>query len=179
MLVSRTGSASSSGYIPAVPTDWHPPPSTVSSALDQAGARIEYLETHGTPSGPMTAEYDCPVTVVVYDVVGLVGVDYVDKSSAVSVATAPAIGIVAAKIGPTRCVVQLNGRIENPTWTLAPDTTYYLERSSPPDGSMVAEGAYPWPPNPPWIPGSVVQKIGVAEDTTTMLIMVDRDVVIL
>ena len=179
MLVSRTGASGSSGYTPAVPTDWHPPPSTVSGALDQTGSRIEYLETHGAPAGPMTESYDCPVTVNIFDIVGLAGTDYVDKASAINTTFSPAIGIVLSKPDPTRCVVQLNGSIENPGWALLPGTTYYLEYSSPPDGTMVAEGSPPWPPDPPWLPGSVIQKIGVAETATSMLLMIDRDVVIL
>jgi len=182
MLISRNiASGGEIGYTPADPTDWDiPVPTNLAAGEDQLADRTRYLETHGTPGGSILIyEYDCPTDVAVGDAVYLSDTDEVDKASALSASTAPVIGFVLSKPSSTRARVQMNGEFTYPGGGLTEGGTYFLNHSSPPDGTIIHDEAPPWPPDPPWGHNSIVQEIGFARNATTLVIMIDRDYVTL
>jgi len=122
-----------------------------------------------TPGGEVTGTYNCSTLVSVNDFVYLSAIDTVDKASATSIATAPAIGIVIAKPGPTVATVLL-GDGEVPGFVgLTTLAQYYLSLTA--GLATLSVGAYG--------AGNVVQKVGKAKSTSVMIIEVDGDYTIL
>ena len=115
-----------------------------------------------------TGTYTCPVGVAVRDVVYLSAADNCDLADADDSLKQPVIGIVNNKIDPTTCDVQYNGEIGGFVGLTA-GVTYFL--STTPGQITVT------PPSGP--PGAIVQRVGFAKNTTTLVILVDRDIVIL
>lgn len=112
--------------------------------------------------------YSCAPGVAVGQAVYLSGTDTVAAANATSVATAPCIGIVAAKPTAITATVQWAGALDLFVG-LTPDVTYFLDTTA---GLITATTAS-------FVTGNIMQRLGVAEDATTLFLMVDRDFVVL
>lgn len=64
-IISAPTSGGSSAYVPGVPSDWEPPPTTISGGLDQLAARMTIIETLG-PRQPAIAGSALAVGVPIY-----------------------------------------------------------------------------------------------------------------
>ena len=122
-----------------------------------------------TPGGEVTGIYNCSTLVLVNDIVYLSAPDTVDKASAVSIATAPALGIVLSKTSPTVAVVLLGDGEVSGFVGLTPLAQYYL--SLTPGLATLSVGAY--------TTGNVVQKIGKAKSTSVLVVDLDGDYTVL
>lgn len=106
--------------------------------------------------------WSCPSTVSVNDVVYVSGTNTVDKAvdGAPGAQHLPAIGFVVSKPTPTTCLVQYAGTLPNTFAGLVPGTLYYVSATTP--GAIVPTGTiFPG--------GAIVQQVGVAKSTTTLL----------
>jgi hypothetical protein len=79
----------------------------------------------------------------------------------------PARGFVTSKPTPTTAIVQYGGEVDGFS-DLVPGATYYM---SPTPGHISSE--------PPSLPGNLVQRIGFAKNTTTIVIRMDGDAILL
>jgi hypothetical protein len=106
--------------------------------------------------------YTCVSSAIVGNVVYLSSASTVGLANATD-ATKLAIGIVLSKSSSTQCVVQLEG--ENSSFSgLSVGAIYYLGLV---DGTMTTTA--------PTTGGNVVQKIGFAKNSTTLVIEIDED----
>jgi len=112
----------------------------------------------------LTGTYNCPTTVSVNDAVYLTSADNVDKANANT--KEPVIGLVCAKPTTTSATIQYYGELTGYS-SLSTGSTYYLATS---DGGITNI--------PPSSVGSVVQRLGFARNTTTLVIMIDRELVV-
>lgn len=112
--------------------------------------------------------YGCPLTVAVNDAVYLSAADTVDKASATAIATAPAIGFVISKPSAVTCLVKMSGSVSGFVG-LSVGLTYYLDTVT--GGITSSVGGF--------VPGNVVQEIGFARNTTTLVAVIDRDFTVL
>jgi hypothetical protein len=120
----------------------------------------------GTASN-LQSTYSCAPSIAVNDVVYFSGTDTVALANAISISTAPAIGVVVAKPTSTTATVQWAGPATGFS-SLTPDATYFLATTN---GQITA--------SPASATGNILQRLGVAEDATTLFLMVDRDFVVL
>ncbi len=111
---------------------------------------------------PNTSFYDCPATVSMLDTVYISAANTVDKASALD-NTKPAIGIVIAKPTPTTATVRWYGEIGGFVG-LVSGATYFLGTIAGAIADVAPVGL-----------GNIVQRLGVARNTTTLLAMIDRD----
>jgi len=111
--------------------------------------------------------YDCPVTVSLRDSVYLVSDDAVDQADATSLATMPVIGMVRLKPTATSCVVQYAGELDGFSGLIA-GSTYYQDLVS---GDITD--------TPPSSPGEVLQRLGFAKSSGTLVVQVDRDIIVI
>lgn len=117
----------------------------------------------GSPVLPNEGVYRCVGTVQPRDLVALVGSDAVQRADANSVIFERTIGFCREKVDDTTAIIRYAGELTGFTG-LSPGVTYFL--STTPGGITTVA---------PTAPGSYVQKVGVARNTTTFVIMVDRD----
>jgi hypothetical protein len=107
--------------------------------------------------------YSCPAGVLVTDAVYLSGAGAVDKADSDDASKQPLIGIVTAKPTATTCVVTNYGEA-NVFVGLVVGATYYLGTVP---GTITTAA--------PSTPGNIVQRIGFAKSTTTLVVFTDRD----
>jgi len=117
----------------------------------------------GAPATSLSSPFGCPSSVVVLDAVYHASADRVDRASATSLATAPAVGIVVHKMSPTTCILAYKGEISTFSG-LVPSSTYYLD---------VAAGQIT--PSPLSTTGNILQRIGWARNPTTLVVEIDLD----
>jgi hypothetical protein len=103
----------------------------------------------------------------VNDIVYLSAADAIDKADATTIATMPAIGFVASKPTPITATLRYYGELTGFVG-LTPGQTYFVDILP---GQIVVEAGAPS------APGNVVQKIGFARNSTTMVVQIDRDFV--
>ena len=101
------------------------------------------------------------------DIVYLSDTDTVESGDADDVAKQPVVGFVKDKPTTTTATVKYSGELTGFTGLVA-GTTYFLSTTP---GQITA--------TPPVALGSIVQRVGFAKNSTTLVIMVDRDFVIL
>ena len=117
----------------------------------------------GAPLTAYSAPFVCLASVGVLDAVYHDGSDHVARASAASTATAPAVGLVARKLSPTSCILVYKG--EMPGFVgLVPASMYYLD---------VAAGQIAT--SPTGTVGTVLQRIGWARNSTTLVVEIDLD----
>ena len=109
----------------------------------------------------------CPSDVAVGDAVYFTGPSAVDLADALSVSTAPAIGLVFSKPTTTTCIVMLEGEFTGLSGIVT-DATYYLDDTA---GDVTT--------TPPSAPGEVVQPLAVGKNTTTLILTPNRNYVVL
>jgi hypothetical protein len=102
--------------------------------------------------------WNCPVGVVVGDLVYATGADSCDRANASGIATMPVIGVVESKPTPITCIVAKAGDVGGFVG-LAPDAPYFA-------GLLAGQMALTAPVGS----GQVVQKIGYAKSATTLVI---------
>lgn len=111
--------------------------------------------------------YTCPVGLAVNDIVYLSSADNCDAADADDALKQPVIGFVKDKPTATSATVkygfELGGFVG-----LTAGSTYFLSTAP---GQITL--------TPPSVAGAIVQRIGFAKNSTTLVIMVDRDFVIL
>lgn len=112
---------------------------------------------------PNEGVYQCVGSVQPLDLVAVVASDAVQRADANSVIFERTIGFCREKIDATTAIVRYSGELPGFVG-LSPGVTYFL--------STVAGGISPVAPT---TAGSYVQKVGVARNSTTFVIMVDRD----
>lgn len=134
-------------------------------ALTNDGAGNLSWSTPATSA--VTGLYTCPGTVAVGDAVYSSGSGSCDKADADVPAQLPVIGFVISKPTATSAVVQYYGEA-SVFGGLVPDATYFLS-TTPGQITTTAPSA----------PGSAVQRLGFAKTATTLVLMVDRDFVVL
>jgi len=122
------------------------------------------------PPGGLSSPYSCAPGVAVLDAVYLTGADTVGQALANGVATMPVIGIVASKPTPITCIIRYHDE-QAGFVGLAPGATYYASDVTPGAISLAA------PVSPP--PGHVIQRVGFARSTTTLVVFLDRDIDVL
>lgn len=129
-------------------SQWKPKPSTGGTSISIDGYGI----------------YTCASSIAVGNVVYLSAVSTVALANATD-ATKLAIGIVLSKNSSTQCVVQYEG--ENSSLSgLTVGAIYYLGLT---DGTMTTVA--------PTTIGNIVQKLGFAKNSTTLVIEIDEDFV--
>ncbi len=125
------------------------------------------------PSGTAgnVGSYNYVSGVMVHDFVYAVNNDIVDRAYGDTVGGipqhSPVIGMVMSITGST-AVVQYSGEVGGFSG-LVEGSTYYLSPTSP--GSVVSPSTAGT--------GQVLQKIGFAKDASTLVLMIDRDIVVL
>ncbi len=113
-----------------------------------------------------SAPYNCPADLQMGDVVFLSGEDSIDRADANEDGMNPVLGFILDKVSPTMARVRYGGEL--PAFTgLVAGTTYYL--------SMTPGEITDTPPN---VPGSIVQKLGVARNETTLVIQINRNITV-
>lgn len=126
----------------------------------------------GSPGVPGSSSADtgiftCLAGLAVKDIVYASSSDSVDKASATSLSTIPAIGFCLQKNSATQAVIQYSG--EMPGFIgLTPNMIYYV---STVPGAITTTA--------PTTAGQIVQKAGLAKDATTLIVDVDKDFVVL
>lgn len=103
-----------------------------------------------------------PGTVALYDVVFEVGANVCAKANASSIVAMPVIGVVVSIPSPARCVVARSGEVINPGWALIPDQAYFAGLIA---GTLTA--------SPPGASTQVVQKVGYAKNSTTLMVEIE------
>lgn len=121
----------------------------------------------GVSAGTVEGTFACTETEAVGDAVYLFGADAVRQADASSEATAPAIGIIKEKPTSTSCVVATDGELSGFSGLTVGDI-YFLSKGSP--GGIT---------NIPISGPGVSQKLGEARNSTTLIINIDSDFVIL
>lgn len=111
--------------------------------------------------------YTCDASVTVGNVVYLSGANMVARADADDVLSQPVIGIVSSKSSITQALVKYNGEMDIFTG-LVPGSTYFLSLA-PGEFTTIAPSSQ----------GSIVQKIGFAKNTTTLVVLIDRDYVVI
>lgn len=111
-------------------------------------------------------EYSCDISVAVGDVVYLASPDMIGKADADDIGKQPLIGVVQSKASLTDAVVLYSGELSGFTGLL-PGSTYYLS-TVPGQFTTVA----------PSDSDSIVQKIGFAKNSTTLVVLIDREYVV-
>lgn len=127
---------------------------------------IEDLSTTLT-TGVVDGNYNCPITVIINDVVYLSSSDTVDKADADDGSKQPVIGFVVSKPTTTTAIVRYYGELAG-FGGLITGSTYYLSITP---GLITATA--------PTIPPVIVQRVGFAKSATTLMIMIDRDFTVL
>lgn len=107
--------------------------------------------------------FTCPPGVAVLGVVYHDGSDHVDRADATSEATSPAVGVVVFMASPTSCLLVYKGEMDGFVG-LVPTATYYLDIVA---GKITT--------TPPSAVGNVLQRIGWARNTTTLVVEIDLD----
>jgi hypothetical protein len=126
-----------------------------------------WVEASTGGSSGSVGSYDCPSSVAVLDVVYLSGSDEVDKADADGMGTQPVVGFVQQKMTSTTAKVQYSGELSGFSGLVA-GATYYLSQTP----GVIANTA-------PSDSGAIVQRVGVAKNATTLVVMIDRDYTIL
>lgn len=121
----------------------------------------------GSTSTGNIGEYICDSSLTVLDVVYLSAADTVDLADANGIGTQPVVGFILEKPTPTTAKVQYSGEIDGFTGLIV-GATYYLSEIP---GQITDES--------PTVSGSIVQRVGFAKNTTTLVVMIDRDYTIL
>ena len=106
-------------------------------------------------------DFDCSSGVAVPDAVYINGSDSVDKADANGSGTFPVIGFVIAKVTSVICTVQFIGESSVFSGLTAGSVLFLSEIA----GEITLTA--------PTTPGSIVQKVGVARDATTLKITAD------
>ena len=120
--------------------------------------------TVGGAGGGATGLFDCPALVAVRDFVYISGADAVDRTDATSIATAPALGIVISKPTGITAIVQFGDGEITGFVGLTTGARYYLATSL---GAMTDV--------PPAGSGNILQRVGRARNTTTLVLQIDED----
>lgn len=120
----------------------------------------------GTPGGS-SAIYTVDTGVAVLEAVYASAANTADEADATTTATAPCIGFVSSKPTATSAVVQREGELGGFAGLTA-GATYYLATTA---GTITTTA--------PTTGGQVVQRVGYAKNTTTLVIELDRDMVVL
>jgi len=129
---------------------------------------IDILKGISPISGTSTdVTLSCPPTVAILDAVYIVSPGTVDKASAVSIATAPALGLVVSKPSPTTAIVRISGEVPG-FGGLLTGSTYFL-------GIIPGDILSP----PIDAPGHVAQVLGVAANPTTLVVNASANLVML
>lgn len=105
--------------------------------------------------------WNCTVTETILDVVYETAASTVARASAGSIATMPVVGIVTSKPTPTTALVARNGELTGFAG-LVPDQPYF---------AGILPGTITL--SPPGASGQVVQKVGYAKSTTTLVIEIE------
>ena len=136
--------------------------------------RLEYSENGGpwTPfatggGGNDSSVLACPAGVGLNEAVAITSADTVDQADASNASARPAVGIVVSKPTSTSCIVRYAGELTGFVG-LTPGATYYLDTSP---GAITS--------TPPSNPGDIRQVVGTALDSTTLIVDIERDVVLL
>jgi hypothetical protein len=140
----------------------------VSATLPTTGQSLFYNGTVWVPHSFTGNLYTCPSGVNVADAVYSTGPDTIDQANASSSSTIPVIGFVSSKPTSTSAIIQYSGEVSGFVG-LVPGDTYYLSLTA---GQVTNDVSS-------YITGEVVQKVGFAKDTTTLVVMVNRDFTVL
>ena len=128
-------------------------------------------QTTGLPSRkgvlPVQGIYTVPSGVLLYDVVRATGASTADKADASDETKVPGIGIVVQKPDATTAVVQYVGEVKGLS-SLVPGAVYFLSEIA---GQITAIA--------PTASGAVAQRIGIAKDSTTLMLTIDPTYVVL
>jgi len=126
-------------------------------------------QTPGTGSSTANkGTYQCDVSVNLHDVVYLKASDgYVYSADADDISKQPVIGIVSLKPTATTAEVTYSGEVSGFSG-LSPSSTYYLSITP---GQIST--------STPITTGSIIQHIGFAKSSTVLVVMIDRDFVML
>jgi hypothetical protein len=121
------------------------------------------INSVGQPILISATSYSCPVSVAVNDAVYITIVDdTVDRANATSFATAPIVGFVISKPTATTCMVAYAGEVPGFVGLLAGEQ-YYLD---------IVNGAITLVV--PSSPGNIVQRVGTARNSTTLVVGLDN-----
>jgi len=111
--------------------------------------------------------FACPMGLLVGEAVRLSAADSIDLAQADIVTDRPTIGFVLIKPTPTSAYVLNSGELGGFAG-LVPGSSYYLSEA-PGQITNVA----------PTVQGSIVQEVGWARNSTTLVICIERDFVLL
>lgn len=127
--------------------------------------------TWQNPSSPysnaITGNYSCDAGVSVNDVVYVSSADTVAKADSDNISAQPLIGLVLDKPTSTTAVVIYYGEISGFS-SLSVGETYYLS-TNPGQITNIAPSSM----------GSIVQRVGFAKNSTTLVVMIDRDYIVI
>jgi hypothetical protein len=111
--------------------------------------------------------YDCNTSISVGDVVYLSAPNFIDKADADNINKQPLIGVVDSKPSAIQAIIKYSGEITGFSGLIT-GSTYYLSET-PGQFTTIA----------PSDPGAIVQKIGFAKSSTTLVVLIDRDYTII
>lgn len=141
-------------------------------ALQQVPNGVGVLANDGAgnlywaPSGA-SGLYNCDASISVRDAVYLSASGTCAAADADDATKQPLIGIVASKPTATTAVMQYHGEVGGFVG-LTPGATYYLSKTP---GQITAVA--------PSDPGDIIQRVGFAKTPNVLVLMVDRDYVVL
>jgi hypothetical protein len=111
--------------------------------------------------------FACPAGVAINDAVYVNGGDNVDRANATTIGTAPVFGMVISKPTATTCNILYAGELTGFVG-LVPGNVYYLNTIN---GGITNVA--------PTTSGNVVQKLGVARNSTTLVAQINSDFILL
>lgn len=111
--------------------------------------------------------YSCPALVAINDVVYITGTDAADRANATSIVTVPVIGFVTSKPSFVTCVVTYAGEVTGFVG-LIPGAKYFLNTISGGISTIAPSSS-----------GNIVQRVGVARNTTTLVTQIDPNFIVL
>jgi hypothetical protein len=111
------------------------------------------------------ALYICPPAVAEGDPVYQTGADNVDVADCQDINKMPCIGMVESKPTAATCWVVSQGLVFKLAWGLGAKQTYFVG----PGTGIVIKALVPS------VPGTVIQEIGYAKNSDTLMALVDRD----
>jgi hypothetical protein len=127
---------------------------------------LRQLEDDIDAASVQSAPYGCPSDFRPGHLVFLAGKDTIAKADASDSGMNPVLGFVLDKPTATTARVRYGGELAAFDGLL-PGTTYYLSMTP---GEITTE--------PPNVPGSIVQKVGVARNETTLVIQINRNITV-
>jgi hypothetical protein len=131
---------------------------------------LDYKINHvvaGNSNAIVSTAYNCLSSVALYDIVYCNGADSIAVANATSLSTAPAIGFVNSKPTTTTAILTYFGELGGFSG-LTSGVQYFLNTV---DGQITTTA--------PSTTGNILQRVGIARNSTTLLVQIDSNFILL